>query len=207
METAQLILEKGNALFLKYGIRSVSMDDIAKELGISKKTLYIHFAKKEDLITQAMEFQLAADANRCQEIFDSEKNAIDELVELGQYVRSHIRSINPTAIYDLQKYYPKIWRVLEEKRSNLIYEITIANIDKGIKEGLFRNDFSRNIVARFYIARMNAMLDQKLFPADQFKWEDIHLDGLKYHIHGIASEKGYRYFHKLIDKIKEKQNA
>ena len=207
MEVFDQITLESSKLFLKYGLRSVSMDDIARTLTISKKTLYQHFAKKEDLITATMNAHFNQEVARCEQILSEHDNPIEELVAIGLYVREYFKSINPTAVYDLQKYYPLLWKVLEKKRSAFIYSIIIDNIEKGVAQGFFRDDFNPQVVTRFYITRMNAMMDPKLFPSEEFTWSEIYLEGLNYHIHGIASEKGNEHFKALISTIKEKQNA
>lgn len=201
------LLVKAGDLFLKYGIRSVSMDDIARELGISKKTLYQNVENKADLVKRATEEWLKDDLHSCNRIQSEDKNAIDELIELGRHVVDLLKGLNPSLVYDLKKYYPKVWDLHEKHRWEFIEPALRGNMIKGIKQGMFRDDVHVEIIARLYVSKMDLIFGSSVFPAGKYSIPELYIEALKYHIHGIASAKGVKRLEKILSKTKGAGNA
>ncbi len=199
------LLVKAGELFFKYGIRSVSMDDIARELGISKKTLYLTVENKADLVHKSMVEWLKIDKEACNSIIDVKKNAIDELIEIGQHVREFLKGLNPSLMYDLQKYYPEVWKLNDLYKWDFIAPVIRANMLKGIEQGMFRDDLNVEMIARLYLVKTTSMLNNKTFPVDRFPLTDLYVEFLKYHIRGIASPKGNKRLDKILSKHKKTQ--
>lgn len=208
MEKANQITAKAFELFMKFGIRSVSMDDLSNELGISKKTLYKHFSTKTDLVMAVVQYDLNVDRERCSKFFEPEKNAIDEMVELGKHYLTILQGINPSAIYDLAKYYPQAWNLMEtEHRGGYYRELFAKNLRKGIQQGLFRADVDVAAVTRFYLHRASSLTNNKLYPSTEFQMLDLFMESLSYHIHGIGTPKGIKRFEKVLKEIKNQSHA
>ncbi|MFQ5334476.1 MAG: TetR/AcrR family transcriptional regulator [Flavobacteriales bacterium] len=188
------ILEKCVNLFLQYGIKSLTMDYIAQALHISKKTLYQHFKDKSDLVCQAMKAKCEVDRNEIEEIVNTSSNAIDELLSINNYFSELLQSMHPSIHFDLDKYYNDAWRVFNEHRNVHLKCITVNNLEKGIESGLYRKDLNTEIIAQFYIARIDLIFNATVFPTRVYKFNDVQKEMLNYHIRGIASEKGIRYF-------------
>jgi len=196
------IIIKVSDLYLKYGIKSVTMDDVARELGISKKTLYLHFKDKDELVKKVVDYHMDGQLAQMREVAFQKTNAIEELLMLSKFLSEFLKQVNPSVTYDLQKYYPEIWKNIVTNRRDHIYRQIKDNMKKGIKEGLYRNDQNIDIIAFFYLFRleMSKMLD--LIAETKYPFEEIFNTLFSYHIRGIANEKGIAY---LECKIKNGQ--
>ena len=193
------ILEKVSALYMKYGIKSITMDDVAKELCISKKTLYQHFTDKDDLVSKVVNYMLVQNDCDLSLLKNPEYNAIDVLLVISKKLNEIFKNINPATSYDLKKYHPKVWKEFVTSRRQHIFEHISENILKGIEQGLYREDFNINIIASLYVARMEMGMDKDLEMIEEYDFEEIFNTIFIYHIRGIANAKGIKY---LEDKIK-----
>ncbi len=189
-------------MYLKYGIKSVTMDDVARELGISKKTLYLFFKDKNDLVYKTMECQIAIDRELVNGIKSKNLNAIDEIMEIAQMVTSILRSIQPAVIFDIQKYYPEVWQLQIDYRRNFIVQTVVDNIIKGQEEGLYRTNLTPTIVAKFFSVKMENIFDDKVFPPDKYNLADVYMEYIRYHLMGICNQQGANYILEHIFKIK-----
>lgn len=190
------ILQKVTALFFKYGIKSVTMDDIARELGMSKKTLYQFFENKNDLLAQIIQLESERDEKMTCLVLQNAVNAVDELMGFVKHGIEEFAKVksSPTVVYDLQKYYRDIWVQFETGMNQRIYEGTKNNIERGKNEGLYRLDVDADVVAKLYVRQMMAIIDEDIFPSKIY--DKIHLfqQYLIYHIYGIATPKGIALF-------------
>jgi AcrR family transcriptional regulator len=191
------ILEKASALFMKLGFKSLTMDDIARELGISKKTLYFYFEDKNDLVEQAVISHL----NKNQEIVlsfcNKANNAIQEVQQSMQCVNIQMKDTHPSVIFDLQKYHPDAYELFKEHKFTFILDIIKSNITRGQKEGLYKTNMNCEIIARIYVARIDLLFNPEIFPREQFQFTDIYIEMMKYHLYALVTKKG----NKLLDQI------
>ena len=193
------LLEQVDKLFMRCGIKSLTMDDIAREIGISKKTLYLHCSDKEDLLIKSFAHHFRCEEDFQNRIVSKNLNAIDEIFEVSKHVSEMLKTIHPSVHYDLRKYYPEAWKIFSEYRKNFMLKCVSDNMEKGKKEGLYRANLNIPIVARIHISRVDIVFDGELFPANQFNFAEVFFEMIRYHIRGIASPKGIEYF---MDKIK-----
>lgn len=196
----EIIHERIYKLFQKYGIKSVTMDDIAKELGISKKTLYQHFTDKRDLIIKIVDYKIKASSDHNEKLEKSKLNAVEELLFVYQFLNKILKDHNPSMMYDLRKYYPDVFEKLHTDRRDLIYGAMLHNLKKGQKEGLYRKDFSCDIIAKLHVFRVENMVDSDMFTQTDFESENVFRELFLYHLRGIASEKGIKIFEEGINK-------
>lgn len=200
----QHILAEAGKVFMRLGIRSVNMDDIAHHLRISKKTLYQYVKDKNELVQRTVK-QLTDHNSGCiASICDQGHNAIDETFEITRFVASQVGSIHPSVHFDLQKYHPEAWDLLQSAEREDIYRCIAENLKKGIEEGLYRDNLNIDIIARIYISRFDVTFDGQLFPTDQYTFEDVIWELFRYHIRGIASDKGLKY---LVKKVQKERNT
>ena len=192
MEIKNKILDVSEKLFLNYGMKSVSMDDIACHLNMSKKTLYKHIPNKKGLVNQIMTTFLEKDRQAINKIIEESENAVLEILSIIQHVLKLIRKLQPSFVYDLKKYYWKTWDLLEKHHNEFIYELTVENINRGIKEGLYRKDVDPSIIAKLYIANNMAINDETIFPWKEYEKEELIKQHIGYHLYGIASENGLK---------------
>ena len=192
------LLQKISKLYFQFGIRSVTMDDLARELGVSKKTLYVHFKDKDDIVDKVMMYQLQN--HRCDMEFleIKNKNAIDQLLCVSKFLIHHVQKIHPSINYDLMKYYPKIWQKVIVYKNETIYNRIKTNIVRGIEEGMYRDDFNVEVIAKLYVLRLDMAIDDEWLVKKKLTLNEIFNNIFIYHIRGIASKKGLAYLEKAI---------
>jgi len=200
-EIKQKILDRSDILFRKYGIKSVTMDDIAKDLGMSKKTIYQYINNKNDLLSQIMVKYLKEETETMDNIQSQTSDAIEEMVLITQHVLKKLRSFPPTTMYDLQKYYREIWTLMQNFHQKNIYNCIHKNIEKGIKKGLYQKDIDIDIITKFYVGKVLIVADEDMFPLKKYDKEKLLKQYMLYHIRGIATEKGLKKLEKHIKNL------
>ena len=166
-DKVQGILSHVSKLYHRYGIKSITMDDVASHLCISKKTLYEYFQDKKDLVTQVLNAEHSFHCSVFDEIMQRKLNAIEELFELYKSIKRMIQDYNPSMDYDIRKYYPDLYtRVKETRQSTMIRNIH-DNMKKGKKEGLYRKDLNADVIARLHMLRIENLVEAELFSADE----------------------------------------
>lgn len=189
------MLERITDLFLKYGIKSLSMDDIARELGISKKTLYQHFSNKHDLVAQTIDFNLQSQNRKMQPSkLDDDMNAIDVLLKVSRVIAENQKNFNPAVNFDLEKYYPESWQKVVDYQRKHVYQKICQNMRQGIQAGLYRDDLNVDVIASIYVYRVGNL--EVLDDVDVPFYEAMR-DIFEYHIRGIATEKGLKYLESI----------
>ena len=194
MDVKGEIVRKSQDLFMRYGIKSVSMDDIAREVGISKKTLYQHVEDKRQLVTEVFESHIKNDESACCTIMDQTANPIQQLLDLAQHIISRFRHLNPSTLYDIQKYYPRCWKMFTNHKNEFIYQQIIDNLHLGIKTGLYRSELNVAIVAKLYISLIDLVTKPEQFQGDKIEYLDVYKQLFDYHLNAIMSEEGRSYY-------------
>lgn len=195
------ILHASNKMFMRYGIKSVTMDDIARELGMSKKTLYVYFKDKNDIIQKTLQFSMEDHQCNLTNVYAKNLNAIDENFEVFKIVTEDLKEITPTVFYDLKKYYPEAWKIYEEYEMKHIPQMVEQNLMKGIKEGLYRPDINTRIISLAYTNLIRTIFETDFYTTKEFAFLDIYHHIFQYHIHGIASIKGLEYLNQKMKNI------
>ena len=202
MEDKKLeILQKTAGVYMRFGIRSVTMDDLARELGVSKKTLYHYFPDKDTLVQEIMQMKITLDQQISEIARHNAQNAIDEMFEISQSVGDMIRHVHPSVFYDLQKYHPKAWAIMENHKWNFVYNQILSNISRGIKEGLYRENMNPELIARMHLAKTDMIFAGNLFPPESFNLEEVFDELFRFQIRGMASEKGIDYLKKRMKNL------
>lgn len=191
------LLENATGVFMRYGIKSVNMDDMARHLSMSKKTLYQYVKDKEDLVNKVISLFIHNENTQVNGIHEKQYDAIEESLEIMKWVTGLLQNIHPSVVYDLQKYHPESAKRMQKEQEQTVYGSVLSNLKKGQKEGLYRKDFNAEIIASLYTARLDIVFYQAVFPLEQGKLGDVYKEIFKYHIHGIASSLG-------LERLKEK---
>jgi TetR/AcrR family transcriptional regulator, cholesterol catabolism regulator len=200
-ERTQHILEQVRKLYIRYGIKSVTMDDVAQHLCISKKTLYEHFKDKEDLVRSILVLEHDIHHRIHREIFSRNLNAIEELLEVYKLIHMRFREYNPSMEYDIRKYYPDLYTSIREIRRKHMLDSFLANMNKGKKEGLYRKELDVNIIAKLHVFRFENLYENDLFPIEELISFNVFHELFVYHMHGILSTKGIGFFTKNFSRI------
>ncbi|WP_378185783.1 TetR/AcrR family transcriptional regulator [Aquimarina sp. W85] len=194
------IIEKANEMFLTLGFKSVTMDDLASEMGISKKTIYAHFQNKTKLVEATTEHLFCSICNGIDTILEENNEPIEELYAIKAFVMNHLKNEQASPQYQLNKYYPKIYNALKIKQFEVMQECVIENLKRGMSKGVFRKNIDVQIISRLYFIGMVGIKDQSMFPTTQFPMPNLMEDYLEYHIRGIATNKGLEILNTLIKK-------
>jgi len=200
-EKLKKLLADSLNVFMKFGIRSVTMDDMARHLGISKKTLYKHVKDKNDLVIQCMKQHQAEEQCAMEACVGGEFNAIEEMFEISQVIVDQLQNIHPSVMYDLEKYYPEALGAFNEYKMSVIKNWVEDNMKRGIEEGLYRNDLNIPILTAVYLARMNDFFDENTFPTKDYSFEEIYVEIFRYHIRGLASEEGIKFLKTHVSRL------
>ncbi len=195
------IIKATAKLFMKYGIRSVTMDEVAKELTISKKTLYQFFKDKTDLVNYVVEFMGdKSDISHCGE--DKNLNAVEKHISVYNKVSAILTNANPSFEYDLQKYYPKQFKKMIKTRRNSMFEKMKRDLQQGVDEGFFRADMDVEKVAILNLIRIESIKDNEIIEKYNLKLIDMIQEFFDYHLHAIATEKGIKEYANLLSQEK-----
>ncbi len=201
MEIQTRILEHATQLFLKYGVKSITMDDIAKELGISKKTIYQSFSSKADIVYQTAKSFFLKEIAQAEVICNEASNAVDELLRTLQWTINTLTHISPSLIMEVEKYYPQTWEVFTHFQQDYLLRLAQENLERGISEGYFRDDLNIDIVARIRILQIQASLSTQIFPLDQFDPISVQREILEVYAYSILTQKGKEVYHQYLTAI------
>ncbi len=193
------ILHKATDLFLNLGFKSVTMDDLANEMGISKKTIYSHFQNKTHLVEECTMNLFCNISQGIDHICSLGKNPIEELYEIKKFVMLHLKDERSSPQFQLQKYYPQIHNTLRNKQFEVMRSCIIENLKKGIKLGIYRENLNIEFVSRIYFAGVTSIKDHTIFPAEKFPVTDLMDDYLEYHLRGIVTPKGRQILNEIIN--------
>ena len=193
------ILGKVSVLYRKYGIKSVTMDDVAHELGISKKTLYQYVGDKSELVEKVVEHTRHCNFSSMKDMKTINGNAIEQLIEVIQMVNSLMKNHSPSYEYDLKKYYPEIFRNLMSARREVMYESMLANIRQGKKEGIYRDELDEVIISKLHLLRMENLQSSEIFNEEEMHTAKFFRELFVYHIHGLATLKGLDILNKNMN--------
>lgn len=199
MEVKDRIIEEAIRQFMKFGVRHVTMDDLANNLAISKRTVYEVFKDKNELITTCMQHLSWQQEARQNELLDSTQNVIELMISTMQEGIKAFNSINPVFFYDLKKYYPMVWnqKHLEQREKSLNHIHT--QLRKGINEGLFRKDFDIELVSKLFYEQMNLIGDDTIFPKEDYNYADLFKNLMINFIRGISTRKGIDVIEQNLD--------
>lgn len=184
------ILLNATDMFLNLGFKSVTMDDIARNSGVSKKTIYAHFSNKTDLIEAVTNYLFDTICTGIDLIHEQEQSPIVELFQIKKFVLEHLKDEKSSPQYQLQKYYPKIYATLKQKQFAEMQELIKENLAKGIEQGLYRESVDVDFIARIYFHGMVGIKDKDLFPLQNYSMSTLMNYYLEYHLRGICTEKG-----------------
>lgn len=201
MEAKERILVKAHELFNRYGIRSVSMDDIAAQLGMSKKTLYQYYADKDELVNAVFTGVMDHNKEECSVCQAKGENAIHEVFLSFDMLEGMLTHMNPSILFDMQKYHPSAFKKFQDYRNHFLYGLIRQNIEKGIREELYRPEVDVDIMTRYRLYSIMLSFDGDVFPSNKTNLVYIEQQMLEHFLWGIATPKGQ----KLITKYKNQR--
>ena len=193
--------QKAGELYRKYGVKSVTMDDVSRELGISKKTLYTHVKDKKELIERVLDFEFHENMESFSIILHKGGNAIEELFAVHSFMKTLLKYHSPAFDYDLKKYYPDIFLTLVSRKREAMYRSVLDNINRGKKEGFYRKELKGELISKLYVVRMENAQEGNVLSLDDFLLPEVFHEYFIYHIRGIANKKGVEFLEQNMNKL------
>jgi AcrR family transcriptional regulator len=201
MEAQERIRKKADELFRRYGIKSVTMDEIASQLGISKKTIYQFYADKDQLVEAVAVDEISYSQECCLKDMAISTNAIEEIFRVMEFVEIMFRNMNPSMIHDLEKYHPEGYKKFLEHKNKFLFDMIKRNLERGIREELYRSEINVEIMTRYRLESMMIAFNTELFSPSKFNLAVLHHEIIEHFLYGLATLKGY----KLILKYKQQR--
>jgi AcrR family transcriptional regulator len=204
--TIERIKQKAHDLVMQYGIRTVSMDDIAGALGMSKKTIYHYFADKDELVEAIIADKIKHSQDACLQDKNQAKDAIHEVFLAIEMMQEMFQNMNPAVVFDMEKFHPKAYAHFTEHKYNFLYKVLKENIERGIKEELYRTDVDADIVVKARLENLMLSFNQKIFPKNKYSLVHVETQLTEFFLFGLASQKGYKLILKYQqERIKKEQ--
>jgi AcrR family transcriptional regulator len=192
------ILNKARELMFQTGVKHVTMDDLATQLGISKKTIYQFFKDKDALVSSVVEFELANHALICNQSMEAADNAVHEIFLLMNVIQEMFNRMNPLALFEIEKYYPLAFEKIKNHKDDFIFSMISANLEKGIAEGLYRKDVDITILSKYRLETSLIPFNIHVFHPSKFDMLKVNLQIIEHFVYGVATLEG----HKLMDEYK-----
>lgn len=196
-------MEKATEVFMRYGVKSVTMDDLAKSLGVSKKTIYKYYSDKNDLVKHIVKAKTQLDKTVCESSKLQAVNAIDELILISKSVSDMFGQLHTSVFFDLKKYHREAWDIMEAHKNDYVRHQIIDNIQRGISEGLYRKNLDSNIISTVYLTTMDAIFDGLSFNQSNINLSTILIEVIRFQIRGMANDRGLSY---LKERLKMEEN-
>lgn len=196
----KLILNKATDLFLNFGFKSVTMDQIANEIGISKKTIYNFFENKKHLVNVVTNGMFASITSGIKQIKKESLDPISELFDIKLFLIKILKGERTTPLYQLRKFYPETHKEITQKQFDFMTKSAIESLKSGVKLGLFRKDIDIDLISRLYFNGMIGIKDQDIFPAEKYEPTFLMLKYIEYHLRAIVTEKGLKKLNSFLKK-------
>ena len=191
-ETRERILKAAQELFFSYGIRSITMDDIAHHLSISKKTIYQFFEDKDQIVHTLTQWDMEENKTLMKEIAAGAKDSVHEILQVMECMSMQLTKFHPSLIYDLQKFHPKSWNEFRKFTEEHSLSAVMLNLKKGIRQGLYRSDINIPVLARLRIEEISLGMNPHIYPPHQFDLKKVEIELLKHFLYGILTLKGLK---------------
>ncbi len=202
MKVEQQILKGAEELFFRYGLKAITMDDIAKHLGMSKRTIYENFPTKDSIVSALLSGHKEKSISDIETFRKESKDAIEEIIMTMFHLESTSEMMNPRLIFELKKFHPKVWGEFQDYKEKVIMQCVADNMKRGIKQGVYRKDLDIDTLSRLRVEQIELVWNPELFPPSRYDISKVHITFLEHFLYGIANLKG----HQLIEKYKKSKN-
>ena len=189
-----------------YGFKRVTMDDIARELAISKKTIYQFFKDKNEIVCSAAEQHLKKESRELEILENKSENVVEYLVNLCKHMRGHIKAVAPGALQDLKKHYPEGWKIFTHYKQEVFLKSIVRSLQRGVEEGYFRADINPEILGIMRMEQIQMSFEENLYPRTKFDFTEVQMQMLKHFIAGIVTEKGKELFKNYANSTNTNEN-
>jgi len=202
MDVKERILGKAADLFLRYGIRSITMDEIASQLGISKKTIYQFFTDKDDMVSAVIDQEIHKNEVECVQFRQQAENAVHQIFLAQESVEEMLKYTNPLMVYDLEKHHPRAYKRLKEFKYQFLHQVLMDNLQWGMEEEVYRAGLHKDIVVKARIEAAFLVFNPDVYPHSRYKVVEVAYELAILFLHGVVTDKG----RKLIEKYTTERN-
>ena len=192
------ILAETERLFWRYGVRSVTMEDIAKQLGISKKTIYQHFTDKEQILYQVLQDKMVKNQSEMDCMAIGTDNPVEEILHVLTIMQKHMDRVSPNLLIDIKRHYPQAYALFRQYKERHIMQSILDNVQKGIQQGLYRPDINPTIMARLRVEQIELAFNNDIFPTDEFSMMEIQHELIHHFVRGMLTEKGFIIYNQYV---------
>jgi TetR/AcrR family transcriptional regulator, cholesterol catabolism regulator len=199
MENKERILEKAHDLFIRYGIRSITMDEIAAQLGISKKTIYQFFIDKDAMVEAVVNKEISRNEEGCRSFSMTAENAVHEIFLALDSIQEMLKAMNPQLMYDLEKHHPVAYKRLKQYKYQFLYATIKENLEKGTREDLYRPDLNVDLTTRHRIETAFMPFNQDAFPLNKYPMNQTCQELAILFLHSICNAKGKKLIEKYLN--------
>jgi len=203
MDILTKILSASVELFRQYGFKAVTMDDMARRAGISKKTLYQHFANKQEVVNESVVWYRDKLCTHCQSLIDDSDNPIDAMLRMQVLLDQTYKQMNPIALLELQRYFPEAYKTFRDNLQDVDVMLLKENILKGMAEGLYRQDINAELMARLRLETSLIMLQPNLLVNERYDLLVVTHEICEHFLYGIMTPKGEKIYQKYKDKYQK----
>lgn len=196
MEPLEKILSASVELFSQYGFKTITMDDVARRAGISKKTLYQHFANKQEVVNESVIWYKNNSTASCEANLENTENAIEGMVRIMAFFDEMHKRINPMAVFEMQRFYPEAYKTFRDMLEDRDVVLIRENILQGIKEELYRADINPDLLARYRLETSLLILQPNLMVNDRNSLMSVALEIAEHFLYGIMTPKGEKLYQK-----------
>ncbi len=204
MEIRDRIKHKADELYRRYGIKSVTMDEIALQMGVSKKTIYQSFSDKNELVDEVVVDMLESNKNCCLVSITNSENAIHEVLLMMEAMKDMMSSLSPSFVFDIQRGHPSSFKKFDDFKSSFIFEILKANIERGKREGLYRPEVNSDVISKFRLNTMMLIYNEEIFPRNQYTVAELQNEMILYYLYGLVTLKGFELITKYLKESAKK---
>lgn len=201
METKEKILTKTEELFMRYGIKSITMDEVARHCNISKKTIYQYFPDKDSLVKEIMELHMREDVCMIAALTQQNCSALEEVLKISEFMKKDIAEIHPSVLFDLKKYHSSAYEVFEKHRDSHFMETVVKNLERGLEEGVYRKDIDVRVFARLRVIEIEAMFNHDIFKEVNIDLALVQLHFIDHFVRGLVTPKGLEQWESISESL------
>ncbi len=175
---------------MRYGIKSITMDEVARHCNMSKKTIYQHFPDKDSLVQAIMEKHMAEDIGKIDMLMQQNLSALEEVLKISEFMKKDIQEIHPSVLFDLKKYHSSAYELFEKHRDGHFIQVVSRNLEKGISEGVYRPGIDVRLYSRLRVMEVEAMFNRNLFHEPEWDLYKVQLSFIDHFVRGLVTPKG-----------------
>jgi AcrR family transcriptional regulator len=190
LEIKDKILSKTEELFMRYGIKSITMDEVARHCNISKKTIYQYFPDKDALVKEIMEKHMAEDVCMIQAMHEQACTALEEVMKISEFMKKDITEIHPSVLFDLKKYHTSAYEVFEKHKETHFMRSVALNLERGIREGVYRPDIDIRVFSRLRVLEIEVLFERNIFHESEWDLRTVHMHFIDHFVRGLVTPKG-----------------